>query len=59
MSIFSYAGGLTVGFQVDAGLVPDPETIVAGFEHEMAVLGVLPGPRRRPRPARRRKAATA
>ena len=59
VSIFSYAGGLTVGFQVDAGLVPDPETIVAGFEHEMAVLGALPGPRRRPRPARRRKAATA
>jgi WS/DGAT/MGAT family acyltransferase len=59
VSIFSYAGGLTVGFQVDAGLVPHPERIVAGFEHEMAVLGALPGPRRRPRPARRRKASTA
>jgi WS/DGAT/MGAT family acyltransferase len=59
VSIFSYAGGLTVGFQVDAGLVPDPERIVAGFEHEMAVLGALPGPRRRPRPIRRRKAARA
>jgi hypothetical protein len=55
VSIFSYAGRLTVGFQVDAGLVPDPERIVAGFEHEMAVLGALPGPQRRPRPARRRK----
>jgi WS/DGAT/MGAT family acyltransferase len=59
VSIFSYAGGLTVGFQVDAGLVPHPERIVAGFEHEMAVLGALPGPRRRPRPASRGKAARA
>jgi WS/DGAT/MGAT family acyltransferase len=57
VSIFSYAGGVTVGFQVDSELVPDPERIVAGFEHEMAVLGVLPGPRRRPRPAGRRKAS--
>jgi WS/DGAT/MGAT family acyltransferase len=53
VSIFSYAGGVTVGFQVDAGLVPDPETIVDHFEHEMATLGVLPGPRHRPPPANR------
>jgi WS/DGAT/MGAT family acyltransferase len=59
VSIFSYAGGLTVGFQVDAGLVPDPDTIVAAFEHEMAVLGALPGPRRRPRTARRQQEPAA
>jgi WS/DGAT/MGAT family acyltransferase len=59
VSIFSYAGGVTVGFQVDAALVPDPETIVEHFEHEMAAFGALPGPRHRPRPARRRKAVAA
>ena len=59
VSIFSYGGGLTVGFQVDAGLVPDPERIVAAFEHEMAVLGALPGPRRRPPTARRKKVSRA
>jgi diacylglycerol O-acyltransferase / wax synthase len=56
LSICSYAGGVTVGFEVDAGLVPDPETIVDYFEHEMATLGALPGPRHRPRPAKRRPA---
>ena len=60
LSIFSYAGGVTVGFQVDARLVPDPDRIVDYFEHEMATLGALPGPRHRPRPAKRRRArATA
>jgi diacylglycerol O-acyltransferase len=44
VSIFSYAGGLTIGFQADARLVPDPGTIVDAFEHEMAALGALPGP---------------
>jgi diacylglycerol O-acyltransferase / wax synthase len=56
VNIFSYAGGVTVGFQVDARLVPDPETIVDAFEHEMAALGALPGPRRRPLTADRRVA---
>jgi diacylglycerol O-acyltransferase / wax synthase len=56
VNIFSYAGGVTVGFQVDARLVPDPESIIEAFEHEMAALGALPGPRRRPRTAARRAA---
>jgi WS/DGAT/MGAT family acyltransferase len=54
VSIFSYAGGLTLGLQVDAGLVPDPETIVADFESELAALRALRGPfghRRRTRAA--------
>ncbi len=38
MSIFSYNGGVTVGFQVDAGLVPDPETIIADYERELGAL---------------------
>jgi diacylglycerol O-acyltransferase / wax synthase len=38
ISILSYDGGLTVGLQADAGLVPDPETIVADYELEMAAL---------------------
>ena len=42
LSIFSYAGGVTVGLQVDAGLVPDPEPILDAFGQEA----------RRPREAR-------
>jgi WS/DGAT/MGAT family acyltransferase len=38
VSIFSYAGEITVGLMTDAGLVPDPETIVAAFESEMEAL---------------------
>ncbi|MGZ5322158.1 MAG: wax ester/triacylglycerol synthase family O-acyltransferase [Solirubrobacterales bacterium] len=38
VSIFSYAGGVTIGLKVDAGLIPDPEAIVAGFERELAAL---------------------
>jgi WS/DGAT/MGAT family acyltransferase len=56
VNIFSYAGGVTVGFQVDAHLVRDPEWIVEAFEHELATLSALPGPRRRPRTADRRAA---
>jgi WS/DGAT/MGAT family acyltransferase len=59
ISIFSYAGGVTVGLQVDTGLIPDPETILDLFEHEMAALGALPGPRRRPSPASRRAAGAS
>jgi WS/DGAT/MGAT family acyltransferase len=57
VSIFSYAGGLTMGLQVDAGLVPEPETIVADFESELAALRALRGPfghRRRTRATARR-----
>lgn len=36
VSIISYNGGVLVGVATDAGLVPDPETIVAGFEHSFS-----------------------
>lgn len=38
VSIFSYAGDVSVGFLVDAGLVPDPEALVAGLGEELAAL---------------------
>jgi len=38
VSIFSYAGDVSVGFLVDAGLVPDPEALVAGLGDELATL---------------------
>ena len=34
VSIFSYAGDVRVGIACDNGLIPDPETILEGFEHE-------------------------
>lgn len=52
VSIFSYDGGVTVGLQVDAGLVPDPETIIAAIGEELAALAPSP-----PRPRRRRPAS--
>ena len=38
VSIFSYAGDVTIGVMTDAALVPDPETIVAAFADELAAL---------------------
>jgi diacylglycerol O-acyltransferase len=38
VSIFSYAGEVTIGLMVDAGLVPDPEQIVSAFESEVEAL---------------------
>jgi diacylglycerol O-acyltransferase / wax synthase len=38
VAIFSYAGEITVGLMVDAGLIPDPERIIAGFEREVEAL---------------------
>ncbi len=38
VSIFSYAGQITVGLMVDAGLIPEPDEIVAEFEREIAAL---------------------
>ncbi len=38
VSIFSYAGEVTVGFMTDVGLVPDPEPLVKAFDHELRVL---------------------
>jgi diacylglycerol O-acyltransferase / wax synthase len=46
VSILSYAGEVMVGVASDAGLVPEPQRIVAGFEAELARL--VEGPRRRP-----------
>jgi len=34
ISIFSYAGEVRIGVACDEGLVPDPRTILEGFEHE-------------------------
>jgi WS/DGAT/MGAT family acyltransferase len=38
VSIFSYAGEVTIGLMVDAGLVPDPEPIVRFIESEVEAL---------------------
>jgi WS/DGAT/MGAT family acyltransferase len=38
VTIFSYNGEITVSLAVDAGLIPDPERIVAGVEDELAEL---------------------
>ena len=35
VSIFSYNQSVRVGFKADAGVVPDPERLVAAFDHEM------------------------
>lgn len=34
VSIFSYDGTVRLGIACDAGLIPDPDTIIDGFEHE-------------------------
>lgn len=38
VTIFSYAGQITIGVMADAGLVPDPEAIVSAFEREVEAL---------------------
>jgi diacylglycerol O-acyltransferase len=52
IDIFSYNGGVTVSLQVDARLIPDPHTIIADYEREVATLRRL-GRRRRNRAAAR------
>ena len=47
VSIFSYAGEVTVGFMTDVGLVPDPAPLAAAFDAELRAL--CAGTRRRPR----------
>jgi hypothetical protein len=42
VSIFSYAGDVTLGVMTDAGLVPDPERIVAAFAEQLAALPAAP-----------------
>ena len=34
VSIFSYDGEVRLGIACDAGLIPDPDTIIDGFQHE-------------------------
>jgi len=53
ISIFSYNGGVTVGLQVDPGLVPDPDTIIADYEREVVALRQLAPRRRHEEPAGR------
>ena len=57
ISILSYAGGVMVGVAADAGLVPDPDRVVAAFERE---LKLLTGPARTARatPRTKREPAT-
>jgi hypothetical protein len=43
ISIFSYAGEVTIGVLSDAGLVPDPETLVADMHAELFALGARGG----------------
>jgi len=38
VSIFSYAGHAIVGVATDAGLIPDPEVLIAAWEDEVAAL---------------------
>jgi diacylglycerol O-acyltransferase len=38
VSIFSYAGKVTVGVSVDAGLVPDPHRLLSAFRDELDAL---------------------
>ena len=48
MSILSYANGVMVGVAADAGLVPDPDRLVAAFDHELKLL-MDTGTARKPR----------
>ncbi|MBM7118937.1 WS/DGAT/MGAT family O-acyltransferase [Archangium primigenium] len=38
LSLFSYAGHMTLGVAADAGLVPEPEAFIADFEAELEAL---------------------
>ena len=51
VSVFSYAGKVTVGFLVDAGLVDDPQPLADGVAREILRLSRLT---RRPRAERPR-----
>jgi diacylglycerol O-acyltransferase len=53
-TIFSYNGEIVVGLASDAGLIPDPERILAGVEDELAELQRLTS---RSNPTERRLAA--
>jgi hypothetical protein len=38
VSVFSYAGNVTVGFLTDAALVPDPQPLADAFREELLAL---------------------
>lgn len=44
VSICSYAGTVTVGVAVDAGLVPDPHRLLSGFRDELDALAAAAAP---------------
>jgi diacylglycerol O-acyltransferase len=39
VSVFSYAGKVTIGLLVDAGLVPQPQQLADRFREELLLLG--------------------
>jgi len=51
ISILSYAGTVSIGIVVDAGLVPDPDTLVADLNAEFLALRVAPDERPPSRPS--------
>jgi hypothetical protein len=55
IDMMSYNGDVTVSLQVDAGLIPDPGTIIADYEHEVETLRQL----KPAKPATRELRATA
>jgi len=56
LSLMSYRGSVRLGVMADARLVPDPESIVAAFEAEVAQLGALHDKAVSQRQAMRRRA---
>jgi len=53
IDMMSYNGAVTVSLQVDAGLVPDPDAIIAAYEREVDALRILsPRPRKQTPPRR-------
>jgi hypothetical protein len=46
VSIFSYDGAVRLGIACDAGLIPEPDTIIDGFQREFDRLAddLLSGP---------------
>jgi hypothetical protein len=55
IDMMSYNGAVTVSLQVDAGLIPDPDTIIADYQREVETLRQLTPAK----PATREKRATA
>ena len=43
VSVFSYAGKVTVGFLTDAGLVPDPQALADAFRTHVLALARTAG----------------